>query len=63
MTPNAQHKRAERERRKAAGEVRCEVHVSADDHAWLKQVALDNEASVADIIQWCVETMRTDCHS
>lgn len=30
MTPNAQHKRAERERRKAAGEVRMEFWMTPD---------------------------------
>lgn len=38
MTPNAQHKRAERERRKAAGEVRCE--------AWLDRLAQEDLARI-----------------
>lgn len=40
MTPNAQHKRAERERRKAAGYKRVEV--------WLDPLAQHNLASLTD---------------
>ena len=38
MTPNAQHKRAERERRKAAGEVRVEVWLSPQSVEYLEYV-------------------------
>lgn len=39
MTPNAQHKRAERERRKAAGEVRCEVWLDKQAQADLDKIS------------------------
>lgn len=59
-TTKAATKRAERERRRANGEVRCEVYVSADDHAWLKQTAAYNKDSVADIVRWCVFEARVN---
>lgn len=52
MTPNAQHKRAERDRRKAAGDVRCEVWLSAQDVAWLKSASVGDPLS--EMVQWCV---------
>lgn len=50
MTPNAQHKRAERERRKAAGEVRVETWVSAKSMKWLEAMARDAEVPVSQMI-------------
>lgn len=66
MTPSRRaaetaRKRAERLRRKEAGYKRVECWLSAEDVAWAKQVAKDNDDTVADIVAWCVETMRKDC--
>lgn len=60
MTPNAQHKRAERERRKAAGEARVEVWLSADDVAHLKDMIkhLGPGYGYADISSAIVRTLR-----
>ena len=57
MTPNAQHKRAERERRKAAGEVRVECWLSADDVKWLTE----HGATINDAVRYTVGYYRTDC--
>ena len=62
MTPDALHKRAERQRRREAGEVRVECWLSAEDAAWVRQMAIDNDDTVADIVAWCVETARMETH-
>lgn len=60
MTPDALHKRAERQRRREAGEVRVEVWLAADEAAWVNQVASDNNNSRAEIVRWCVCTVMAD---
>lgn len=55
-----ERKRAERQRRKEAGEVRVEVWFAADEAEWLKQVASDNDNSVSEIVRWCVATVMRD---
>ena len=59
MTP-AEYKRAERQRRREAGEKRVECWLSAEDAAWVRQMAIDNEDTLAEIVAWCVEMMRKD---
>lgn len=38
MTPDALHKRAERQRRREAGEVRCELWLDGRDQAYIKVI-------------------------
>ena len=60
MTPDALHKRAERQRRREAGYKRVECWLSAEDVAWVRQMAIDNEDTLSEIVAWCVEMMRKD---
>lgn len=55
-------KRAERQRRKEAGYKRVECWLSAEDVAWAKQMATDNDDTLADIVAWCVNTMRMETY-
>lgn len=54
------NKRAERLRRKEAGYKRVECWLPAEDVAWADQIAKDNDDSLADIVAWCVSSMRKD---
>ena len=60
MTAPTERKRTERQRRREAGEVRVEAWLSAEDAAWVRQMATDNDDTLADIVAWCVNTMRKD---
>lgn len=53
-------KRAERQRKTAAGYKRVECWLSAEDVAWAKQVATDNGDALADVVAWCVTGTRTE---
>lgn len=58
MTPNAQHKRAERERRKAAGDRRMECWMSADNAVWIDKEVCRTGATVSEVIQDAIDYMR-----
>lgn len=46
MTPNAQHKRAERERRVARGDKRVEIWLEKDQLEWLDMDGMTPQQSV-----------------
>lgn len=54
MTPNAQHKRAERERRKAAGYKRVELWLPKADADTLRDMAVDADVSVSEVVRQLV---------
>lgn len=56
MTPNAQHKRAERERRKAAGYKRVECWIKADDVSWMTRTY---RVPVSDAVEYVVAATRS----
>lgn len=67
MTPERRaaetaNKRAERQRRREAGYKRVECWLSAEDVEWVRQMAEDNDDTLADIVAWCVNTMRMETH-
>lgn len=59
MTParraaDTANKRAERQRRKEAGEVRVETWFAADEAEWLKGVGQRGNMPVSEAVRWCV---------
>jgi len=54
MTPDALHKRAERQRRREAGEVRVEVWFAPDEATWLKSVSAKGNMPVSEAVRWAV---------
>lgn len=63
MTPSRRaaetaNKRAERLRRKEAGEQRVECWVSAASAEWLKAESVKSRESVSDVVRECVDFVR-----
>ena len=55
MTPDALHKRAERQRRREAGEVRVEVWLSAEAIAVLDANCIMSGSSRSQVMNWILE--------
>lgn len=54
MTSDTIRKRAERLRRKEAGEVRVEVWFAPDEALWLKSVSARGNMPVSEAVRWAV---------
>lgn len=56
----ADRQRLKRQRRAEAGMVKVELWLTAEEIAWVRQVAADNDDSAAEIVRWCVCTVMAD---
>lgn len=56
----ADRQRLKRQRRAERGEAKVELWLTAEEIAWVRQIAKDNDDSAAEIVRWCVCTVMAD---